>query len=491
MSVSMGLRPRSTRGRARFRQSWRPAGAGGRRILAAVGIDSLGNGMLFAFQVLFLTVVVGLTLAQVGLALTTAQLVALPAPVLAGRLVDRIGPKIGSVVGDVLCAAGYAGLLVAHSLWVSVVSLSLIQIGISTYWTANGPLIALVAPAEHRVRWFGAVQAIRNAGIGIGGALAALAVAWSQRDGLRLLVLIDVLTYVLAAVLVLTWTAPAPHVLTAGAAAGDEDGDENGGDENGGAENGGVENTGVENTGVENGGAEDSDESGVESSGAENTGVENGGANTAVASMTPGGTAGPGPGGYRLVLRDWAFLRFLAVNLVFVLAALVPGLLVAVYLTEVLHRGSWLAGALLTLNTVMIVVLQTSVGRRIEPIPAGRILTAATVLNAVAFLVFAAVGLLPGAGVAAGLVLGMVVLTVAEMLSTPVTGALAVSFAPPALRGRYQALVQLTWTVGGLVAPALLVGLLQVEGRLPWVVLAALSLLTVLLTAGLRPEPRG
>lgn len=442
MSVSMGLRPRSTRGRARFRQSWRPAGAGGRRILAAVGIDSLGNGMLFAFQVLFLTVVVGLTLAQVGLALTTAQLVALPAPVLAGRLVDRIGPKIGSVVGDVLCAAGYAGLLVAHSLWVSVVSLSLIQIGISTYWTANGPLIALVAPAEHRVRWFGAVQAIRNAGIGIGGALAALAVAWSQRDGLRLLVLIDVLTYVLAAVLVLTWTAPVPvpvpHAPTASAAAGDA-----------------------------------------------------AAGDAAVASMTPGGTAGPGPGGYRLVLRDWAFLRFLAVNLVFVLAALVPGLLVAVYLTEVLHRGSWLAGALLTLNTVMIVVLQTSVGRRIEPIPAGRILTAATVLNAVAFLVFAAVGLLPGAGVAAGLVLGMVVLTVAEMLSTPVTGALAVSFAPPALRGRYQALVQLTWTVGGLVAPALLVGLLQVEGRLPWVVLAALSLLTVLLTAGLRPEPRG
>ncbi len=77
----------------------------------------------------------------------------------------------------------------------------------------------------------------------------------------------------------------------------------------------------------------------------------------------------------------------------------------------------------------------------------------------------------------------VVVYTLGELVHSPSGGALSVSAAPEAVRGRYLATYQLSYSLASALAPSLFTALLAVDGRLPWAVLtvaavgAALALL--------------
>ncbi|MER7753953.1 MFS transporter [Kitasatospora sp. NPDC097643] len=185
--------------------------------------------------------------------------------------------------------------------------------------------------------------------------------------------------------------------------------------------------------------------------------------------------AADAPGGYRAVLRDRRYLLLIAVNLTFVFASMILGMLLAVYLTEGLHRDAWTAGALLVLNGVQVVLTQSAVARRLEHRRPTRVVAVGALLNALAFLLFALVAAAPGWAVPVGLVTAMLVYNLAETVATPFTADLSVSLADPARRGRYLALYQLSWNFGQAVAPALLTLLLGRGAAVPWLFLAVLS----------------
>jgi len=399
-----------------------PALAGHGRFVAATAIDSTGTGLILAFTIVYFVQTTSLSLVAIGAAMTLARLLALPTAMVVGPLLDRVGGRAVAAAGNVVSAAGFLGFLLVHSAWQIVIVALLVQIGHATYWTSSGALVVLASKrAEGRGRWFAFVHALRNAGMGLGGALGALVFAVGAVRGLRAIVVADAASYVLAAVLLATWRV----------GQGGRDGSE----------------------------------------------ADDGAPDAPAAPDTP--AAASPPASYRAVLRDGRYLLLIAINVTVVFAAMLISVLLAVYITQSLHRGAWIAGALLVLNTVQVAVMQTLVSRRLERYRTTRVIAAAGALFAASFAIFAALSFAPGEAVTAGLFVAMFVYTVGEMAAGPATDNLSVSMAPASMRGRYLGVYQLSWTIGQIVAPGLLTFLLAHGSVLPLMFLLSLSVATV------------
>ncbi|MBT2423889.1 MFS transporter [Streptomyces sp. ISL-22] len=401
---------------------------GNRRFLTANIIDSLGNGLVLAFTVVFFVKTTSLPLVEIGAALTLGRLLCLPVPVLVGPLLDRFGSRAVVAIGNVVSCVGFLGCLFSSQAWHIVIAQLLVQTGSNVYWTCSRDLVVLAAKDGERTRWFGLIGSLRNIGGGFGAAAAAIALAVADTAGLRGVVLGSSLAFLVASWLIASWKPAGSDAA-------------------------------------------------------------------AVGGKSVGRSAQDRPsGGYLDVLKDGAYMRLVAANLSFVFAAMVLPVLLAVYVTEALDTGAWIAGALVVLNMILVALVNTVVTRWTENRRPARVLALAAVTNAVAFAIFGALAVLPSWAVVAGLILATLVYTVAEVVGTPPSNVLSVSLAQEHIRGRYLAAFQLSWTIGGALAPVVLTALLDVGPAWPWVFLAVASVLAVPLSLGLRepsaePEP--
>ncbi|MFJ3908900.1 Na+/melibiose symporter-like transporter [Streptomyces sp. 2132.2] len=174
-------------------------------------IDSVGNGMLLPLGLLYFTDVQGLPLAQVGAAMTAGQALALPVTFLAGRLMDRVGPRRVVVWANILSAAGFALFLLAREPWHVAGVYVLVQAGINMYFTAQRTLITHVTRADERRSWFAFTGSLRNVGLAAGSAAAAGALTVFGNGSLRWMIALDAATYLLAAACFATLTTVAPQ----------------------------------------------------------------------------------------------------------------------------------------------------------------------------------------------------------------------------------------------------------------------------------------
>lgn len=167
-------------------------------------------------------------------------------------------------------------------------------------------------------------------------------------------------------------------------------------------------------------------------------------------------------------------------------------MLFPLYLTTWLAGPDALTGAAFTLNTALCAGAGVLVAARVRRSGARRTRSAAlgALLFAAAFLGQVLLGTFrPGpVGLTLALLVIVVVYTLGELVHSPSGGALAVSAAPEAARGRYLATYQLSYSVAMSLAPSLFTALLAVDGRLPWLLLALTSLGAAL--ALVRLEPR-
>ncbi|MYX99359.1 MFS transporter [Streptomyces sp. SID486] len=205
------------------------------------------------------------------------------------------------------------------------------------------------------------------------------------------------------------------------------------------------------------------------------------------------GTAARLRGSWRAVLTDGRYLLLVGANLAFVLAQMVPPVLLAVYVTETLHAGEWIPGALLVVNTAVVAVVTPAVTRRAARHRPQRVIAGGFLVGAGAFVLFAAPlawreG--PGWTVAGVLTAAMLLFTLSEILSSPALNELSVACAPAEGDGRHQAAFQLSWSVGGAAAPVVLTTLLSRRPVLPWLLLAVLSMLAVPAARALAPPDR-
>lgn len=427
----------------RIQTAWGlPDLAGKGRFVTANLIDSLGNGLVVAFTVVFFVKTTSLSLVAVGAALTIGQLLVLPFPLFIGRLLDKYGPRIVVAAGNWISVAGFIGFLFSHAAWQIVLWQFVVQLGSTAFWMGNSPLTVLVAQGVERARWFGFVRAVRNVGVGFGGAASAVALSIGTVAGLQAVMVINVVTFAVAGWLVITLR--------------------------------GADTSEAADTGP-------AEPKPVEPKLAEPEQVE--------PEQAAGETTGQPSGGYRTVLKDTRYLRLVATNISFVFASTVITVLLAVYAVDNLDVGAWIVGVFVVLNAVMVALLQTLASRWIEARSPVTVLVLALLFNAAAFVVFGTLLVLPGWAVIAGLLIAMVLYTVAEILSSPPTSELSVVMAPEHLRGRYLGVYQLSWSIGGAVAPALLTALLEGGAALPWVFLTAISVLAVPLVIGLDRGP--
>ncbi|MYV97196.1 MFS transporter, partial [Streptomyces sp. SID3343] len=114
-----------------------PSLRGHGRFLIGNLVDSLGNGMLLPLGLLYFTTARDLSVSAVGAAVTVGQLVALPVVFLAGRYLDRQGPRRLTVAANVVSAAGFLSFLVAHRPWAIAGAYVLVQSGVNAYYTAQ------------------------------------------------------------------------------------------------------------------------------------------------------------------------------------------------------------------------------------------------------------------------------------------------------------------------------------------------------------------
>jgi MFS family permease len=164
---------------------------------------------------------------------------------------------------------------------------------------------------------------------------------------------------------------------------------------------------------------------------------------------------GDGPGGYREVLADVRLRRYVLGALVMLTCgygSMDAGL--PAFMTTVAHLPVNAIGVVFFLNTLIIVVAQVWVLKRIEGRSRTKLLAVAALIWGSFWLVVAlSSGFTP---IVAGVMiaLGFGVFALGEMIFSPVGPSLINSFAPPHLRGRYNAFGGLTWGVSSAIGPA-------------------------------------
>lgn len=162
-------------------------------------------------------------------------------------------------------------------------------------------------------------------------------------------------------------------------------------------------------------------------------------------------------GRYIDALRDPALLRLGLVNVALVAAAIAPMLvLVPAYLKTHAQVAESAIGAIYTLNTLTVLVAQLPMARLVEGRRRMPLLAAGAGLWVVSWsLLFTAGAAFTGTAAIAIAALAIVLYGLGESLYALIVTPTVASLAPDALRGRYLAVLGLTWQGGFMIGPAI------------------------------------
>lgn len=169
-------------------------------LLVALGVDNFGSGLFLPLAILYTTRVVGLPLSVAGVVVSAGTLVGLLVPPLAGRLVDRVGPRPVVITAQLLQAAGAGTYLLADGVPLTLLAALLLAAGQQTFYSSLFALIADVAEPGPHDRSFAVVGMVRSAAFGLGALVAGTLLISAGPTGLRVAVAVDALTFAVAAV---------------------------------------------------------------------------------------------------------------------------------------------------------------------------------------------------------------------------------------------------------------------------------------------------
>jgi MFS family permease len=153
--------------------------------------------------------------------------------------------------------------------------------------------------------------------------------------------------------------------------------------------------------------------------------------------------------GYRLVLRDLAFMAFLVASLLMLMVYTQTYNTLPVYLRNVHGFGTPAYGFMLTSMAILVVVFQFWVTRVSKRRPPFVMMALGTALYAIGFGMFGFISAYPL------FILAALIITFGEMLVVPTSQALAANFAPPDMRGRYMAVYGLSAAIPTTIGPGL------------------------------------
>ncbi|KKK40872.1 MAG: Multidrug resistance protein MdtH [Candidatus Lokiarchaeum sp. GC14_75] len=148
--------------------------------------------------------------------------------------------------------------------------------------------------------------------------------------------------------------------------------------------------------------------------------------------------------GYKEVLKDWVFVLFLLVSAVTVLVYMQMNSTLSVFLWNVHGFSIQSFGLLLSMNAIIVVIFQLWITRKISKYNSMKMMAFGTFFYMIGFGMYGFVSF------PYMFFIAMIIITVGEMIVTPVGQAAAASFAPEDKRGRYMAVFGFQWAIPNL-----------------------------------------
>jgi MFS family permease len=153
--------------------------------------------------------------------------------------------------------------------------------------------------------------------------------------------------------------------------------------------------------------------------------------------------------GYRLVVRDLAFMAFLLASLLMLMVYTQMYNTLPVYLRDTHGFSAAEYGFMLTSTAVLVVLFQFWVSRLSKKHPPFVMMALGVALYAIGF---GMLGFISAYGL---FILAAVIITFGEMIVVPTSQVLAANFAPPDMRGRYMAVYGLSAAIPTTIGPGL------------------------------------
>jgi predicted MFS family arabinose efflux permease len=152
--------------------------------------------------------------------------------------------------------------------------------------------------------------------------------------------------------------------------------------------------------------------------------------------------------GYRIVLRDLAYVSFVLAAMTVMLVYQQEYSSFPVYLRDVHNIDSQRYGVMLSLAGLEVVLFQFWISRTIRTSPPFLMMMLGSLFLAIGF---GMIGFVSGIAL---FLAAIIIITVGEMIFYPMGQALAAKFAPADMRGRYLAIYGLAWAIPATIGPA-------------------------------------
>jgi predicted MFS family arabinose efflux permease len=158
-------------------------------------VNSLGNGIVFPFIVIYLHNVRGISFAAAGLALSAGAVAALAAGFGAGAIVDRFGGRNTLLLGLLLQATSFALFPLVRAVWHAFALLALEGAGTACFWPGQSTLLSRLTPTERTHSAFALQRIAMNLGLGMGGVVGGLIASTRHPGSFTTLFLLDAATF--------------------------------------------------------------------------------------------------------------------------------------------------------------------------------------------------------------------------------------------------------------------------------------------------------
>lgn len=176
-------------------KSWLGEAGPGRTLVLAQLITNIGNGAFATCAVLYLTRVVGLSPAALGLGLSIAGIAGVLAGVPTGHLADRRGPRDIAVLLIALTGVASAAYIVLDSFIAFVLVACCYALFDRGGYAARQALMAAVLSGESLVAARARIRVVTNVGMSIGAGVGALALVADESWAYRTVLGLDALTF--------------------------------------------------------------------------------------------------------------------------------------------------------------------------------------------------------------------------------------------------------------------------------------------------------
>ncbi len=396
-----------------------------RRLARITLLNTLGSGLSLSVGVLFFTRFLGLSAAQLGLALTAAGLCGVVASVPAGRAADRWGARPILVALVALTGLGTAGYTLVDGYPAFVALACLVSAADRGAAAVRNALYAEVLPADKRVAGRAYLRVVTNVGLCLGTGVGAIALQVDSRTGYLTAILADAASYLAVAVLFHRLRVP---------------------------------------------GADGADEAGA--GGARGVRAPAKGAERAVRDRNP-------------ALRDGPFLVVTALGAVLSLQFAMLEVGVPLWIVQQTDAPRITVAGTLIVNTVLVIAFQVPATRGTEhPAAAARACGRAGLILAASCLVLGLAHGTPPALAAVVVLVGVALQAAGEVLSQAGTWALSYDLAGERAHGAYQGVFNAGSSAALMIGPAVVSTAVIGHGLVGWAVLGA-----VLAGAGLAMGP--